>query len=154
MPILVERLSNHNQRFDLKAAIDKTGYFLPVLLCLNAIGLLSTFMTPDKLIVSNQLESQLSKLGSDIGSLYLLKELPIFRPYGNVFMFLALVSLIGFIILIVSLNTNVKSSYKSLNRFYISLITILVFTWVVYFCDKVILDQIIAHFQNLGALSS
>lgn len=157
---MVERLSNKQYQTDFKREIGKSSQFLPVLLALNLIGFLVTFLIPSQLRISERFGYIGELLVSSVSNPFELisnymravHKILAINAYGNVLVYLLIVALAGFFVLMIALISNIKTGYKSLNAFYASFIAVLLFVAVVYLVDRLVLNHLIERFRTFYTL--
>lgn len=152
IPVIVEFLAGKQSQVNLKDEIGKSSQFLPLIMILNFVGLVTTFTIPSSLIVS---ENALYSLSTAAGSfnitnplptvvsyLSMAQEIPVIKSFGSVVSYLILISFIGFVVLLVALINNIEDPIKKINHFYVSIIAVLFFVAITFFVDKMLAEKI------------
>ncbi|HFI0345014.1 TPA: hypothetical protein ACGOWL_000407 [Streptococcus suis] len=143
---------------DLKTEFVKASQFTPILLVLNAIGFISTFFVKKSLIVSNDIQNELTSLFATINSnpmqsvtdlFGLVNRVPAIDSVVKVFTCISFVSFLGALVVFVAIAKNTKFSYKKIDNFYVTTILILIVTIGLYYLNNFISSEILTIFQGI-----
>lgn len=162
LPALVNKYSEKNSA-SLKDTLGRYSSFTPLLALLNLVGLVLSFLTVDRLVISSRYSSSLFSSFTDdltnplsaISSLNsLFDRIPAIASIRSVATYLLVLAVLGFIVLITAFIKNIKASYKVLNNFYTTMISLLVLVVVIYFVDKTIFSQLISAMTAISQAMS
>lgn len=143
---------------DIKAEFVKASQFTPILLVLNAIGFISTFFVKKSLIVSSDVQNELTSLFATINSnpmqsitdlLGLINRVPAIDSVVKVFTCISLVAFVGALVIFVAIAKNTKFSYKKIDNFYVTIILILIVMFGQYYLSNFISSEILTIFQGI-----
>ncbi|HEM6220358.1 TPA: hypothetical protein U2D04_000718 [Streptococcus suis] len=145
---------------DIKTEFAKASQFTPILLVLNAIGFISTLFVKKSLIVSSEIQSDLTNLLSTITSnpmqtatdfMDLVNRVPAIDSVVKVFICISLVSLLGSIFIFVAIAKNTKLSYKKIDNFYVTTALIFIVMLGLYYLNHLIGSEITTIFKGIYA---
>ncbi|WP_170236381.1 hypothetical protein [Streptococcus hyovaginalis] len=134
----------------------------PLLLVLNAIAFLVTFLVKDSLLISSEYVSRLSSTvigsGGELNEMLsgfssLIREIPALQSLVSVATYLLILTIIGLIVLLVSMIKTTSTSVSALNSIYTTIVSVLVFLIVVYFLDKLLLSSVLDSLSSLKDMS-
>ncbi|WP_242257741.1 hypothetical protein [Streptococcus thoraltensis] len=130
----------------------------PLLLVLNVVAFLSTFLVKNALIVSEKYVSSITNIitdsngqASDVLSnlLTLVKQIPALQSMVSVMTYLLVLSVVGLVVLLVSMVKAIKGQLSFLNNTYLSIVAVGLLLAVVYFIDKWMMASILDSFVSL-----
>ena len=133
----------------------------PLLLVINVLAFFLTFLVKNALTVS---ESYVSTVGTILTTadgdasqivsrvLALVNEIPALQSMITAMSYLLIFSMIGLVVLLVSMIKNTKGKLSAINSTYLSVVSVLILLAVVYFVDKAMISSVVKSFVSIKDL--
>lgn len=160
VPLLMDKLSGETIS-DYKEAFAKNSYFLPIILVLNVLAFVSSFLVKGELAVSEKSVYSITGLFSYMDDnpmaiipsfLSTMEDIPALKSIFSSAQYLLILSGLGVLVLLVFLIKKTHTSYKKVNDFYISILGVVVFFLVLVFVNRFISSTIFESFEDLPSL--
>ncbi|MEQ9810438.1 hypothetical protein [Streptococcus jiangjianxini] len=147
---------------DSRKWMERFGVLLgttPLLLVLNVVAFLSSFLVKNTLIVSEKYVSSITDILTDSDGqvsnvlsslLTLVKQIPALQSMVSVMTYLLILSIVGLVVLIVSMVKAIKGQLSFLNNTYLSIAAVFLLLAVVYVVDKWMMTSIMDSFISLN----
>lgn len=157
LPVFINKLSTKSN-MDWKYEFGRSSQFLPVLMSVNLFAFVASFLVKNEISVSESSIYSISSLAGEFSSdplggissfTNLVKEIPAIKSIGQVSVYLTVAALVGMIVLVVAFIKNIKVSYKKLNEFYVSIISLVVLLALIGFTDRFIFKTLVESLTQI-----
>ncbi|NLQ35618.1 hypothetical protein [Streptococcus mutans] len=157
LPAFINKFTSKSQE-NVTELLGKYVAYTPLLAVVNFLILVVSFFTSDKLVVSSKYAYQIASSFETVASSpseglssvsRLVKEVPAIHSIQTVCVYLTILSIISLAVLLVAFLKNIKVSIGTLNNFYVTLISFLVFILIIFFMDKSLLSNLLHGLDSL-----
>lgn len=161
IPYVINNMSN--KKGDFKDEMGRMMSFTPLLLIINLLAFLSTFLVNNRLDVSVDIYDKVFSIFTEFTSnafqaitdtIDLLKEIPGLASIKSVFIYLLILAILSLLVIFVNIIKNINGSVGLANAFYMTIAAIIVLSLIIFFADKMIVKAIIDSFVAMKSIVS
>lgn len=159
IPYIINNMSD--KKSDFKDEMGRMMSFTPLLLVINFIAFLSTFLVNNRLDVSLDIYEKVFGIFTEFTSnafqgitdtIELLKEIPGLASIKSVFFYLLILAILGLLVIFVNIIKNINGKLGVANAFYMTIAAIILLSLIIFFADKMIVKAIIDSFVAMKSV--
>lgn len=157
IPALVNGLAQ-NKLDEIKERLAHSSRFAPLLLIVNILAFLTTFLMKNSLVVSEETQYELAELiynsmdnpaSSLTQFLEIAQKVPALESIMQVGTHITFLAILGFVVLLVAFIKNTRISYKKIDEFYISVGLVCILLVITIATNKFIYGSVINAFEDI-----